>query len=252
MTTARLTRGLVRSPAMQEAVQGLERAFRSPGGVTLCGEPGTGRATFARAIHAATYYEQTCSVERLIRASMHGVPNGRPFVVVDCAATKNLEDRLFGCASTGSGGGQGGLDLILEGSWLHQALGGTLYISQTPEMPARVQVRLARVLRDQEVSLQVGDGVISSTSLNFRSIATIDTPADVERVLPELRSRLSQTSISIPPLRERHDDLPALTRYLLADICASMRIPTKTVSTQAAALLAALPWRRPPAHSIHS
>ncbi len=228
---------------MREAVQGLERALENPGGVLLHGERGTGRGLFARAIHTATYYGHDGSVERLLRSSMRGVPHGRPFVVADCSSGKNLEDRFFGSVSDRLSGDQGGLDRIREGSWLHQALGGTLLIRHMPEMPARVQGRLARVMRDQEVALERSNGSISATPTTVRAIATLDVPVDEQRVLPELRTQLAQTSIAMPPLRERREDLPALIRYLLADICRSMNLPIKTASTQAAGLLAALPWR---------
>jgi DNA-binding NtrC family response regulator len=242
MTTSS-RQGFVRSVAMQEAVRGLQDALNSSGGVLLCGESGTGREVFARAIHASKYYDYKGSVERLLRSSMQGVPAGRPFVVVDCSTPQNLETRLFGCIATSQELRVNGLDRVREGSELHQALQGTLFIRHTPEIPVRVQTRLARVLRDQEVLLETLGGIVSVSPLDFRVIATIDAPIDEARVLPELKTRLAQTSISMPPLRERREDLPALIRYLLADICAAISCPTKTVSTQAAALLAALPWR---------
>jgi DNA-binding NtrC family response regulator len=111
-------------------------------------------------------------------------------------------------------------------------------------MPRRVQSRLARVLRDSEVWLEAGDGsrVVPVTS---RVAASIDatTAADGEPLVPELRQRLTVHQMEVPPLRQRRDDLPALVRLMLADVCCSRHLRLRSASLQATSLLSALPWR---------
>jgi DNA-binding NtrC family response regulator len=174
---------------------------------------------------------------------MQGAPNGRPFVVVDCSRSDTLENRLFGIARGADKTQAGDLDRITEGSALHQTLEGTLVITRVPEMPGRLQTRLARVLRDGEVWVQLADGTDVAARVAVRPIATIESDANGDLV-PDLRKRLSQTTIAIPSLRERREDVPALVKCLLADLCAAAGVPTKVASTQAIALLSALPWRR--------
>ena len=86
----------VRSAAMQDAIRELEAAIGGTGGVLVCGEQGSGRELFARAIHNASERRHEGSVESLLRLSMHEKPKSRPFVVIDCANREALEERLFG------------------------------------------------------------------------------------------------------------------------------------------------------------
>lgn len=243
VTAVAARRGLIQSAAMQEAVRGLQQAIASMGGVLLCGESGTGRETFARAIHFATHDYFEGPIERLLRACMHSAPSSRAFVTIDCAASQGLELRLFGCDSPARDAGWDGLDRIRKDSAIHQALNGTLFLRQLADMPGGVQARLARILRDGEAVVEGDDGVGSSDWVKLRPIATLESVDFDERVNPDLRKRLAQTIIQMPPLRERREDIPALVRYLLADICSSLGMPTKTASNQAIQLLAALPWR---------
>jgi transcriptional regulator with AAA-type ATPase domain len=145
--------GFVRSAAMQDAIRGLEAAIGGSGGVLLCGEPGSGRELFARAIHEAGQTIHHGDVESLLRRAMRGLPDGRPFVSIDCADRVSLEARLFG----GGGPAEKGaaeLDRVGEQSAIHAGAGGTLVLKQLPEMPLRMQARLARILRDGEVLVQ--------------------------------------------------------------------------------------------------
>ena len=228
---------------MREAVASLQAAIGAAGGVLLSGEPGAGREAFARAIHSANSGELTSSVERLLKTSMSYVPNGRPFVVVDCAATEVLEQRLFGCLPSVAGPEQNGLDRISEGSSLHVALDGTLLLRHLTEMPASLQPRLARILRDREVRLVGSDGTESSMPLAVRPIATVDTGVTGDRILPDLRKRVAQVTIAVPSLRDRREDIPSLVRHLLRELCRSLKVSRKSTTRQAVALLAALPWR---------
>ena len=124
-----------------------------------------------------------------------------------------------------------------------QAAGGTLYLRHVTELPPRLQLRLARVLRDGE-ALLAGNG--HRVSLDVRPIAGVepgfDRAADEGRVCDDLVRVLSIIGIDMPPLRQRREDIPAIARDLLRDICALKQLPPRTLSRPALALLAALPW----------
>jgi DNA-binding NtrC family response regulator len=235
--------GLVRSAAMQQALNGLRAAVQAGGGVLLRGESGTGRADVARAIHLATNCNQEASVERLLRMAMLGQVSPRPFVSVDCAASEQAEIRLFGRIETGQPAGEHDLAVIDASSTISQAHDGTLLLRHITEMPGRIQMRLARILRDGEVAVVDAEGRTTNRAISIRPMATIDSTQGEERIVPELRRRLTATTIEVPALRDRREDIPALVRYLLADICAGLEVPVKTASKQAAQLLGALPWR---------
>jgi two-component system nitrogen regulation response regulator NtrX len=246
---------------MREALIGIEHAIASRGGVLVCGEPGTGRQLVARAIHLATFGNLATgsadfdghpssadpygprSLEELLRACMRDTPNGRPFVVVDCSDSDGLEPRLFGERPVDGEREANGLDVIGERGALYRALGGTLVLEQISDLPARQQLRLARVLRDGEVGVPSTGGGLDVQSVDVRVIATAGAgAADAQKVVPELRRRLEQTTIELPPLRQRRDDIPALVRCLLEDLCRDINVAPKIASTQAVELLAALPW----------
>jgi len=230
------THGIATSAGMVEALAGLERALVADGGVVIRGEAGTGGEMFARAIHLATHDARGCSlVDLLARAMRTATPNGRPFVAFDCAVGNAVERRLFG--SDAGRPGPDALEQIGESSALYEALGGTLVLLNLPGLPSRLQTRLARILRDGEVLVTVA----GRQRVDIRPIAVIDSDED-EGLNPDLRKQLSQASISVPPLRERREDLPALIRCLLHDICAGVNLPAKRASRQAVALLSALPW----------
>ena len=167
------------------------------------------------------------------------MPNGAPFVIFDCAVANAVERRLFGAEMERSGADS--VEHISESSAVYQALGGTLVLRNLPDLSDRLQVRLARILRDGEV-LVIATGKVQVRPVDLRPIAVLE-PVEDDRVNAELRRRLSQTTITMPPLRERREDLPALVRYLLMDICGGLNLPPKRASSQAIALMAALPWR---------
>jgi two-component system nitrogen regulation response regulator NtrX len=222
---------------MVDALAGLEQALVADGGVIIRGESGTGGEVFARAIHIASTAARACSTRDLLAHAMRTTtPNKKPFVVFDCAVANAVERRLFGTDAARQG--PDAFEQVGESSVLCEALGGTLVLKNLSELPSRLQMRLARILRDGEV-LTVPAGTLQR--VDVRPVALVDSNDD-ERVNPELRRELSQTTISVPPLRERREDLPALIRCLLAEICASLNLPAKRASRQAVALLAALPW----------
>jgi DNA-binding NtrC family response regulator len=218
------------SPLMQHLMAIVVGASATRAGVLITGEEGTGRQVVARAIHSAP---------------ANGM--GGTFVRVDFAAGDGdeLERLLFGVvARTSAGPDDRGLERISCGSRLHEAAGGTLYLQNLTEAPARVQARLARVLRDREAVVSDNDTPID---LNVRPMAGVASTFDVAvhegRVRADLFRRLSEIRIDMPPLHSRREDIPALANYFVRDVCAALGIPPKTLSRPALSLISALPWR---------
>lgn len=218
------------SPAMRDVAGLVARAAAMRAGVLIRGEAGTGRKVVARAIHAS-------------RAGQAG-----PFVQIDCAALdgEHLETSIFGhTAAPGAHEPSGrGLERIGRGGRLFEANGGTLYLHNIAEAAARVQARLARVLRDREaVLVETGDPI----SLDVRPMVGVDPGFDSAvqegRVRDDLFRRLSVIRIDVPPLRGRREDIPALANYFLREICGRQHLPPRTLSRSALALISALPWR---------
>ena len=216
------------SVAMRDVMAVITRAAAMRAGVLIRGEEGTGRQIVARAIHAL----QTGN-------------GGGPFVALNCAAhdAEDLDVELFGAAARSNGNGHG-LEPVSRQSRLFDSLGGTLYLQNVAEAPTRVQARLARLLRDREAVLaETGDAI----GFDIRPMAGVDSDFDGAvqegRVREDLFRRLSVIRIDMPPLRNRREDIPALANYFLREICATLRVPPKTLSRPALSLIAALPWR---------
>jgi two-component system nitrogen regulation response regulator NtrX len=167
-------------------------------------------------------------------------------VAVNCAAPdpEELDRELFGRRAERDSSSERGLERVSRNSRLFESLGGTLYLQNVAEASTRVQARLARLLRDREVVLaETG----SSIDFDIRPMAGVDSAIDSAvqegRVREDLFRRLSVIRIDMPPLRNRREDIPALANYFLRDVCATLRVPPKTLSRPALSLIAALPWR---------
>src|SRR5262249_31412674 len=194
------------SAAMREVMTLVSRAAAMRAGVLVRGEEGTGRQVVARAIHGL------------------GTTSG-PFVAIDCAAhdAEQLEAELFGAAVGGrqSDPATRGLERISRSGRLHAALGGTLYLQNVPDVPTRVQTRLAKILRDREAVLIETAAAIA---VDVRPIAGVDPIFEGAvrdgRVRDDLFRRLSVIRIDMPPLRNRREDIPALANYFVRQICA--------------------------------
>ena len=217
------------APAMREVMALISRAAAMRAGVLIRGEDGTGRQVAARAIHQ-------------LRNELAA------FVTVNCAAddVDDLETVLFGATTREPSRDHAtrGLERVSRLGQLYHALGGTLYLQNIAEAPTRVQARLARLLRDREALLAETNHRID---FDVRPMAGVDPDFDVAvqegRMRDDLYRRLSVIRIDMPPLRQRREDIPALANCFLRDLCASRRIPPKTMSRSALSLIAALPWR---------
>ena len=214
------------SPSMREVATVIGRAASMRAGVLLRGERGTGRQLIARSIHAAQGTGAT------------------PFIVVDCAEYEpdELNDRLFG-TSSGPDPAKG-LERVAERGLVYQAIGGTLYLQNIADAPARVQARLGRLLRDREATLAASGEAVN---LDVRPMASADPGIEASvqdgRIRDDLFRRLSLLQIDVPPLRSRREDIPALANFFVREVCAAHQVPPKTLSRAALSLISALPWR---------
>jgi DNA-binding NtrC family response regulator len=216
---------------MRRVIELVKQAARGRAGVCVSGEPGTGRTLVARTIH------------RL--ANDQG---NRPFVTEDCAGDtpQELERRLFGSPSMTSqtGGQRAGTEQISRAGALYLARGGTLLLRNLIETPARVQARLARVLRDREAVVVNGKRAV--VELDIQPIATLDTGVDGAvaegRLRADLYKQITQVRIDMPALRRRREDIPLLAVHLLKQTCRTQGFAERTFSRAVVQVLTALPW----------
>lgn len=142
---------------------------------------------------------------------------GTPLVVIDCAAAdaEQIERELFGADPRLDG--RAGVDTIGSSSVLLRVRAGTLHLRHVVELPAATQRRMARILRDREVS-------VGGRRMPVRARIIGDAPASVAvdvgegRFRSDLFRRLSQTCIPVPGLRERPEDIPELAVRIAAEL----------------------------------
>lgn len=222
---------VAQSPSMRRVTELAKQAARGRSGVCISGEPGTGRTLVARTIH------------RLANEA-----GNRPFVTEDCAGDtpQELERRLFGSTSAAShtGAPKAGPEQIGRAGALYLARGGTLLLRDLVEAPARVQARLARVLRDREALLVNGKRAV--VELDIQPIATLDTGVDGAvadgRLRADLYKQIAQVRIDMPSLRRRREDIPLLAVHFLRQLCQARGVPVKSFSRSVIQVLTALPW----------
>jgi len=209
---------LGKDPHLQATLQLARRIAPTELPVLIRGETGTGKELLAHAIHAASPRRQG------------------PFVAVNCGAIPQelIASELFGYekgAFTGASnaGKRGKIEL---------AHGGTLFLDEITETSPTLQVSLLRALQDQEVFPVGGE---QARKINVRVIAA--TNRDVTELLhqgafrPDLYYRLNGVSLTLPPLRERPDDIPLLARHFLQEAGTD-----KTLSPEALAILQQYAW----------
>jgi DNA-binding NtrC family response regulator len=192
-------------PAMKDASQMTQRVAATDSTVLLLGESGTGKEVFARAIH------------HLSPRSSH------PFVALNCAAIPEglVENELFGHergAYTGAGARKIGK--------LELAHRGTLFLDEIGELPLAIQSKLLRVLEEKRFErvggtqeIEVNVRILTATNKDLRA-------AVAEKSFREdLFFRISAVPITIPPLRERGDDVLLLAEYFLEKFRREFRKP---------------------------
>ena len=209
------------SAPLAELRRQIERWGKLPVKVLVQGEPGTGKELVASELHRASGRR------------------GR-FVVVNCAGLPAtlLEGELFGVvrgAYTGADRDRAGL--------VEEAEGGTLFLDEIGELPLELQAKLLRLLQSGEVRRI---GAVRSRAVDVRFIAA--TNRDLRAMVAEgrfrqdLHDRLAVAVITVPPLRERPDDVEPLARHFVARFAEQFRRPGVRLAAATAALLRRAPW----------
>lgn len=192
------------------------------GSVLLTGESGTGKEVVANAIHA------------------HSARRRKPFVAVSCAlfADTLIESELFGHergAFTGA--------IAARPGRFERADGGTLFLDDIDDVPLGMQVKLLRALQNRTVERLGGS---RSIPVDVRVVA--GTKRDLQQMVAEgtfredLYYRLNVLSLTLPPLRERREDLPKLAEHFLKRFFARKGQPTPPISEGVMMALQAYDW----------
>ncbi len=211
-----------KSAPMQEVFKTLQKVSGYKSTVLLMGESGTGKELLARAVH------------------YNSPRRDRPFVAVNCGAIPEnlLESELFGHlkgAFTDASRNKKGL--------FEEAHEGTLFLDEIGELPFALQVKLLRVLQEEEIR-RVGD--VKAIKIDVRVIAA--TVKDLEkevkagRFREDLYYRLNVLPLHVPPLRVRKDDIPVLVDHFIKKYNARLEMKVSGVTPEAMAFLMEYDW----------
>jgi DNA-binding NtrC family response regulator len=211
------------SAAMQRVLAIVRKVAPTPSTVLLAGESGTGKEVIAHAIH---------------RQSKNA--NAR-FLAVNCAAIPHdlLENQLFGHRK----GAFTGADRDQAGVFVHAGK-GTVFLDEIAEIPLATQAKMLRAIEMKEV-LPVGANEPIAVEARVLTATNKNLAKEVEagRFREDLYYRLNVVCITLPPLRERREDIPDLVEYLLSRQARTLGKPIRGVSHEAMQLLLACPWK---------
>jgi DNA-binding NtrC family response regulator len=212
-STFRFESIITKSRKMQSVIELAAQVSRRDSTVLLTGESGTGKELFAKAIH-----------QNSLRAD-------KPFVTVNCGALPETlaESELFGHRKgsfTGATSDRAGK--------FEAANEGTVFLDEVGELTPPLQVKLLRVIQEREVDkignphpVKVNVRILAASNRNLKNLVE---DGDFRE---DLYYRLSVVAIEVPPLRERRDDIPLLTRHFLKQYAGRYGIPDLSVSEDA-------------------
>lgn len=211
-------------PPMRSAKKRASMIANTDSNVMLLGESGSGKDVFAQAIHNASRRKN------------------KPFIAVNCAALPRdlIASELFGYDSgafTGAkkNGNMGKFEL---------AHGGTIFLDEIGDLPLDLQATLLRVV-EQKQFMRLGGNRLIDIDVKIISATNADIPLLIEQKLfrPDLYFRLSTMRLTLPPLRERGDDIQLLAEHFICSTCRRIgRDNVPKFSEKAVDCLLSLPW----------
>jgi DNA-binding NtrC family response regulator len=202
-----------RSPAMREIFQTVERVAPTRSTVLLAGESGVGKDMIARAIH------------------QHSPRKNHAFVKINCTALPEnlIESELFGYDK----GAFTGANTSKPGKF-EQADQGTAFLDEIGDVPSNLQVKLLRVLQERQFE-RLGSNVTRNVDVRVIAATNVDLRAALEegRFREDLYYRLNVVPISIPPLRDRKEDIPFLAIHFVDKLSKDLGATAKQISAPA-------------------
>jgi two-component system, NtrC family, nitrogen regulation response regulator GlnG len=210
------------APAMQEVFRAIGRLAQSHATVLITGESGTGKELVALALHR------------------HSPRAAKGFIAINTAAIPKdlLESELFGHERGAFTGAQ-----TMRRGRFEQAEGGTLFLDEIGDMPPDLQTRLLRVLSDGQFYRVGGHTPLTA---NVRVIAAthqeLETRVKQGLFRDDLYHRLNVIRLRLPAMRERREDIPALTRHFLAKSARDLGVDGKRLTDAAMQFFAAQEW----------
>ncbi|WP_305045752.1 sigma-54-dependent transcriptional regulator [Geoalkalibacter sp.] len=210
------------SLAMQQVFSRMERIVNTDSTILILGESGTGKELVAKAIHYSSPRKE------------------KPFIAINCGAipAELLESELFGHVRGSFTGA-----VADKAGRFEAANGGTIFLDEIGTMPMHLQMKLLRVLQEQEVE-RVGS--TRGIKLDVRVISATNANLEQEvrqgQFREDLYYRLNVIPIVLPPLRERREDIALLARSFLQKFCREMNRPLMSISPEAMTALEAYSW----------
>ena len=211
-----------RSDAMSRVIRLVQKSAPVDSTVLITGETGVGKEVVARAIH------------RLSRRS------NKPFVTVDCGTLVEslFESELFGHVK---GSFSGAVENTI--GKIELADGSTLFLDEIANISINMQARLLRAVQEREIS-RVGSSSKKKIDVRIISATNRDLLQAVRegKFREDLYYRLNVIHVSVPPLRERLEDIPALVEYYLKKLSTEKRRPASALSDEAMRFLKRCEW----------
>ncbi|GAB7024078.1 sigma-54-dependent transcriptional regulator [Salidesulfovibrio brasiliensis] len=210
------------SPAIRHFKDSLAAVAQSDYTVLILGESGTGKELAARVVHKLSARTEN------------------PMVAVNCPAIPEqlLESELFGHVK----GAFTGADRARKGLFVN-AEGGSLLLDEIGDLPMGLQTKLLRCLQEQEIRPV---GASRNIPVNVRILASTNRALEERIAEGEFREdlfyRLNVLTVTVPPLRDRIEDIPLLAHHFIEETCLELKVPPKEPTPEALSYLAARPW----------